>query len=176
MGAAPINLTVRLKAGEKQQYVFPTAWVRYKGKSVLVNIYTGGKRLITPDEMNSAEALMEYQFINAISKITKEAKPFVGYSIGNGQPVGPEVSDLIEGVIKPSYDLFTINLNTQPSVPDTFKVLFVVKPTITFTEEEKFKLDQYVMRGGKIIWVIDNLAAEMDSLQQNAQTIAYERN
>ena len=176
MGSVPINLTVQLKAGEKQQYVFPVAWVRYKNRSTLVNIYTGGKRLITPEEMNSAEALMEYQFINAISKITKESAPFVGYTIGNGQPAGPEVNDLIEGVIRPNYNLFTLNLATQPEIPDTFKVILVVKPILTFTEEERFKLDQYVMRGGKILWVIDNLAAEMDSLKQNANTIAYERN
>lgn len=176
MGAAPINLTVQLKAGEKQQYVFPTAWIRYKNRSALVNIYTGGKRLITPEEMNSAEALMEYQFINAINKITKDSAPFIGYTVGNGQPVGAEVNDLIEGVIRPNYNLFTLNLSTQPSIPDTFKVLLVVKPTQTFADDEKFKLDQYVMRGGKILWVIDNLAAEMDSLQLNANTIAYERN
>lgn len=176
MGAIPINLKVQVKAGEKQQYVFPTAWVRYKGKSALVNIYTGGKRLITPDEMNSAEALMEYQFINAINKMTKESETLVGYAIGNGQPTGPEVSDLIEGVIRPNYIPARINLITEPSIPDTFKVLLVVKPSISFSEEEKFKLDQYVMNGGKILWVIDNLHAEMDSLQQNSQTIAYERN
>ena len=176
MGATPINLTVRVKAGEKQQYVFPTAWIRYKGKSELVNIYTGGKRLITPDEMNSAEALMEYQFINAINKITAGSKTFVGYTVGNGQPTGPEVSDLIEGVLRPNYNLFTLNLTTQPSIPDTFKVLLVVKPSVTFTEEERFKLDQYIMHGGKVLWVIDNLNAEMDSLQLNSQTIAYERN
>ena len=126
--------------------------------------------------MNSAEALMEYQFINAISKVTKESAPFVGYTIGNGQPAGPEVNDLIEGVIRPNYNLFTLNLATQPEIPDTFKVILVVKPILTFTEEERFKLDQYVMRDGKILWVIDNLAAEMDSLKQNANTIAYERN
>lgn len=176
MGAVPINLKVQLKAGEQQQFVFPVAWVKYKGKVILVDIYTGGKRLITPDEMNSAEALMEYQFVNAINKITQESKTFVGYTIGNGQPAGPEVSDLIEGVLRPNYNLFTLNLSAQPSVPDTFKVLMVVKPTLTFTEDERFKLDQYVMRGGKILWVLDNLAAEMDSLQMNAQTIAYERN
>jgi gliding-associated putative ABC transporter substrate-binding component GldG len=176
MGAAPINLKVQLKAGEQQQYVFPVAWVRYKDRSALVNIYTGGKRLITPEEMNSAEALMEYQFMNAINKITKDSKAFVGYTVGNGQPTGPEVSDLIEGVLRPDYNVFTLNLSAQPVIPDTFKVLLVVKPTLTFTEDERFKLDQYVMRGGKILWVIDNLAAEMDSLQQNAQTIAYERN
>ncbi len=176
MGATPINLKIQLKAGEQQQYVFPVAWVKYKDRNALVNIYTGGKRLITPEEMNSAEALMEYQFINALNKITKDSKIFVGYTVGNGQPEGPEVSDLIEGVLRPNYTVFTLNLSKQPEIPDTFKVLLVVKPTLTFSEEERFKLDQYVMRGGKILWVIDNLAAEMDSLQQNAQTIAYERN
>jgi len=176
MGAAPINLTVQLKAGEQQQFVFPVAWIRYKDRSTLVNLYTGGKRVITPEELNSAEALMEYQFINAINKITEETKAFVGYAVGNGEPAGPEVQDLIEGTLRPNYQLFTLNLPSQPSIPDTFKVLMIVKPTITFTEDEKFKLDQYVMRGGKIIWMIDDLAAEMDSLKLNARTVAFERN
>ena len=119
---------------------------------------------------------MEYQFINAINKIAQETKTFVGYAVGNGEPAGPEVQDLIEGTLRPNYQLFTLNLPTQPSIPDTFKVLMIVKPTITFTEDEKFKLDQYVMRGGKIIWMIDDLAAEMDSLKLNARTVAFERN
>lgn len=176
MGAAPINLKVQVKAGEQQQYVFPVAWIRYKDRSALVSIYTGGKRVITPEELNSAEALMEYQFVNSINKITQETKAFVGYAIGNGEPVGAEVQDLIEGTLRPNYQLFTLNLPTQPSIPDTFKVLMIVKPTTTFTEDEKFKLDQFVMRGGKIIWMIDDLAAEMDSLKLNARTVAFERN
>lgn len=175
MGAAPINLKVQVKAGEQQQYIFPVAWIRYKDRSTLVNIYTGGKRLITPEELNSAEALMEYQFVNAINKISQDTKPFVGYAVGNGEPAGPEVQDLIEGVLRPNYNLFTLNLSTQPAIPDTFNVLMIVKPTLTFTEEEKFKLDQYVMRGGKLIWMVDDLAAEMDSLKLNARTVAYER-
>ena len=176
MGAAPINLKVQLKAGEQQQYVFPVAWISYKEKSTLVNLYTGGKRVITPEELNSAEALMEYQFVNAINKLTAETKAFVGYAVGNGEPVGPEVQDLIEGTLRTNYQLFTLNLPAQPSIPDTFKVLMIVKPTMTFSEDEKFKLDQYVMRGGKIIWMIDDLAAEMDSLKLNARTVAFERN
>lgn len=176
MGAAPINLKVQLKAGEQQQYVFPVAWVRYKGRSMLVNLYTGGKRLITPEELNSAEALMEYQFVNAINKITQENPTLIGYAVGNGEPNGAEVQDLIEGTLRPNYGLFTLNLATQPSIPDTFEVLLVVKPTMTFNEDERFKLDQYVMRGGKIFWLIDNLAAEMDSLKLNTRTVAFERN
>lgn len=175
MGASPINLTVQLKAGEQQQYVFPVAWIHYKDRSILVDLYTGGKRIITPDELNSAEALMEYQFINAINKISQETVPFVGYAVGNGEPVGPEVQDLIEGVLRPNYNLFSLNIATQPSIPDTFQVLLIVKPKEKFSEEERFKLDQYIMRGGKIIWMIDDLAAELDSLKLNARTIAYER-
>jgi gliding-associated putative ABC transporter substrate-binding component GldG len=191
MGAAPINLTVQLKAGEQQQYVFPVAWIRYKDRSALVNLYTGGKRVITPEELNSAEALMEYQFINALSKITRQIKPIVGYSVGNGEPTGPEVLSLQhtidpESIPPPfdqyfpaensSYQLQLFNVQSQPSIPDTFKVLMVVKPKLNFTEDEKFKLDQYVMRGGKILWLIDNLEAEMDSLKLNARTVAFERN
>ena len=176
MGAAPINLKVQLKAGEQQQYVFPVAWVRYKDRSVLVNIYTGGQRLITPEELNSAEALMEYQFVNAIKKITQKNPTLIGYAVGNGEPNGAEVQDLIEGTLRPNYGLFTLNLATQAIIPDTFKVLMVVKPTMTFSEDERFKLDQYVMRGGKIFWLIDNLAAEMDSLKLNTRTVAFERN
>ena len=176
MGAAPINLKVQLKAGEQQQYVFPVAWVRYKDKSMLVNLYTGGKRLITPEELNSAEALMEYQFINAMNRITQKNPTLIGYAVGNGEPNGAEVQDLIEGTLRPNYSLFTLNLATQTFIPDTFKVLLVVKPTMTFSENERFKLDQYVMRGGKVFWLIDNLAAEMDSLKLNARTVAFERN
>lgn len=191
MGAAPINLTVQVKAGQQQQYVFPYAWIRHKDKSSLVNLYAGGKRLITPEELNAAEALMEYQFLNAISKVSRDIKPLIGYPIGNGQPTGPEVLSLQNAIDpeslpanlqrffapeKSSYMLSLINLQTQPSIPDTFKALIIVKPTITFTEDEKFKLDQYIMRGGKVFWLIDNLASEMDSLQLNARTIAFERN
>ena len=176
MGAAPINLKVQLKAGEQQQYVFPVAWIRYKDRSTMVNLYTGGKRVITPEELNSAEALMEYQFVNAINKITQENPAMVGYALGNGEPVAAEVQDLIEGVLRPNYDLRTLNLAMQPIIPDTFKVLMIVKPITIFTEDEKFKLDQYVMHGGKIIWMIDDLAAEMDSLKLNARTVAFERN
>lgn len=176
MGAVPINLKVQVKAGEQQQFVFPVAWVHYQDRSTLVNLYTGGKRIITPEEMNSAEALMEYQFIHAIEKLKREFKPLIGYVVGNGEPTGPEVQDLIEEVLRPNYTLFSFHLPSHPFIPDTFKVLLIVKPTQPFSEEEKLKLDQYVMRGGKILWAIDNLEAEMDSLQLNTQTIAYERN
>ena len=78
--------------------------------------------------------------------------------------------------MKKNYSLFTLNIATEPVIPDTFRLLMVVKPTIPFTDAEKLKIDQYVMRGGKVIWFIDRLQAEMDSLQIKNQVIAYDRN
>jgi gliding-associated putative ABC transporter substrate-binding component GldG len=52
----------------------------------------------------------------------------------------------------------------------------IVKPTATFTQEEKLKIDQFVMRGGKLLMFIDKLNAEMDSLQIKNEVIAYDRN
>lgn len=176
LGAQPINLKVQLKSGEQSQYVFPSALIHYNNKLSAVNIYPGTKMLITASELNTAEALMEYNFANAIQNITEDHKPLVGYTISNGEPVGANVYDLIENVLKKDYSLFTFNINAEPVIPDTFKLLVIVKPSIPFSESEKVKLDQYVMRGGKILWCIDRLQAEMDSLRDLNRVVAYDRN
>lgn len=176
LGIIPINLKVQLKAGEQSQYVYPAALVHYEDKILPVNLYPGTKTIITPPELNSAEAQLEYKFADAINRIRQNTKPLVAYSNGNGEPAGATVYDLIENVLRKNYGLFTINMATEPVIPDTFKLLMIVKPSISFSEEEKLKIDQYVMRGGKVLWFIDRLNAEMDSLQMKNQVIAYDRN
>ena len=176
LGIVPINLKVQLKAGEQSQYVYPAALVQYKNKILPVNLYSGTQTVITPPELNSSEALLEYKFADAIYKLTENRKPMVAYSVGNGEPTGDNVVDLVENVLRKNYSLFTLNIAKEPVIPDTFKLLMIVKPTAPFTEDEKFKIDQYIMRGGKVIWFIDRLEAEMDSLQIKNQVIAYDRN
>ncbi|MEO8763293.1 MAG: gliding motility-associated ABC transporter substrate-binding protein GldG [Ginsengibacter sp.] len=176
LGIVPINLKVQLKAGEQSQYIYPAALVHYKEKMLPVNLYSGTKTVITPPELNSAEALLEYKFADAISKVTGDSKPLVAYAVGNGQPAGINTYDLVENVLNKNYKLFMLNLLTEPIIPDTFRLLMIVKPAMPFTEAEKLKIDQYIMRGGKVIWFIDRLEAEMDSLQIKNQVIAYDRN
>jgi len=167
---------VQLKTGEQTQFIFPAALVHYKEKVVPVSLYPGTKMLITPQELNSAEALLEYKFANAIEQLTQNNRPMIGYSSGNGEPKGENTYDLVENVLRKSYNLFTVDISKEPIIPDTFKLLMIVKPTIAFTEDEKIKIDQYVMHGGKVIWFLDRLNAEMDSLQLKNQVIAYDRN
>jgi ABC-2 type transport system permease protein len=176
LGIIPINLKIQLKAGEQSQYIYPAAIVTYKNKMQAVNLYSGTKTVITPPELNSAEALLEFKFANAIHKIIENHKPMVAYATGNGEPTGANTYDLVENVLRKNYSLFTMDLDREPLIPDTFKLLIIVKPTKGFTDVEKLKIDQYVMHGGKLLCFIDRLEAETDSLQIKNQVVAYDRN
>lgn len=176
MGIVPINLKVQLKEGEQSQYIYPAALINYQNKLQPVNLYAGSNTFITPPELNSAEALLEYHFANGIEKLIRVHKPMIAYAVGNGEPTGPNTYDLVENVLKKNYQLFTFDLSQEPVIPDTFKLLLIVKPTLTFSDAEKLKIDQYVMRGGKLLCFIDRLNAEVDSLQMKNEVIAYDRN
>ncbi len=177
MGLYPINLTSQVKEGQQQQLVYPVALVHYKDQLMPVEIYKGKTPLINFQELNSSEAMLEYNMANVISKITQKEKPTVGYATGNGEPIVRDFRtyDLMENVLRPDYNVFMFNLNTQPIIPAEFKTLIILKPEQPFTDEEKLKLDQYVMNGGKILMFIDRLNAEMDSLQIKNEVIAYDR-
>jgi ABC-2 type transport system permease protein len=175
LGLVPINLKVQLKAGEQSQYIYPAAIVYYKNKMQAVNLYSG-PQAISQKELNGAEALLEFKFADAINKIAENKKPMIAYATGNGEPVGPETYDLVENVLTTNYTVFTMDLTKEPVIPDTFKLMMIVKPTLGFTDAEKLKIDQYVMHGGKILCFIDRLEAEMDSLQIKNQVVAYDRN
>jgi ABC-2 type transport system permease protein len=175
MGAVPINLTVRKEAGQSSNIIFPAAVINYKGKQSLVNLYPGASGNISQEETNSAEALMEYQFVKALDKLTKEKKLGVAYAVGNGQPIDGRAFDLVD-ILKQDYQFGMLNLKAQPRVPEDVDVLLIVKPVEQFTEEEKLKIDQFVMGGGKLLCFIDNLIAEQDSLAYKPETIAFDRN
>jgi len=174
LGVSPINLTVQLQEGQQQNYIFPVATMHYKGKQQLINLYAGSNRLISQNEINEADALLEYQFLNAIQKISTTEKQNIAYATGNGEPENEKTYDL-QTLLKDEYNLFQFNISTQPIIPSEIKALLVVKPTIPFTDAQLLKLDQFVMRGGKLICFIDNLIAEQDSLSKR-QTIAFARN
>ena len=182
LGLYPINLKSQLKAGEQQQLLYPIALVHYKGRTLPLRVYNGSP-LISHKEINSAEALLEFGFADAIHKISQHEKPMIAYAIGNGEPTlysdietfsNPHTYDLTYS-LRRDYRVFNFNLKTQPLIPDTFKLLMIVKPTMAFGAEEKLKIDQFVMRGGKLVMFIDRLNAEMDSLQIKNEVIAYDR-
>ena len=176
-GLSPINLTSQLKEGQQQQNVYPFALVHYGDKTIPVELYKGKTPLMSYSDINSAEALLEYRLADAVAKISEKEKPVIGYATGNGEPdIGRfNTYDLVEKVLKPDYRLFTFNLSAPKFLPAEIKALIIVKPTMGFTDEEKLKLDQYVLNGGRLLVFADRLNAEMDSLQIKNEVTAFDR-
>ncbi|HLX93806.1 MAG TPA: gliding motility-associated ABC transporter substrate-binding protein GldG [Puia sp.] len=176
MGIQAENVVAQSKKGEEQseRFVLPGAMVRYKDRLFPVDLLKGVNNADENSLYNNAEALLEYKFANAIDKITEKSEPAVAYVMGNGEPLDFSVYNLVEGLHK-NYRLAFLRLDSVPTIPAELSAIIIVKPTQKFTDGEKLKLDQYAMHGGNIIYMIDDLHAEMDSLRLDKETMAYDR-
>ena len=178
LGLRPTNIKAQTKEGEGQEerLVFPGAVISYKGRTTAIDLLQGVSSEGGLESLNKAEALLEYKFANAIRQLRQDTVPMIGYLVGNGEPVSYQVYDLIENVLKKNYAFRILPIDSVAIIPPVFKAMVITKPVVTFSEDQKFKLDQYVMHGGRIIWMIDNLYAEMDSLQRTQnEFIAFDR-
>lgn len=186
LGVLPYTLQVQQKENaSSQRLIFPAALVR-KGSRIRAVDLLSGKTEYSRDPLSgrlqldearsigNAEALLEFKFADAIEKIGRAQKPLIGYLVGNGQPVGPETYDLVQA-LDADYELSIIDPNKFPGLPADFDAILVVKPTQPFNDSAKMKIDQYIMQGGKVLWFLDMLYAEKDSLAFTAQTLAFDR-
>ncbi|HYV54042.1 MAG TPA: Gldg family protein, partial [Chitinophagaceae bacterium] len=180
-GLRPYTIQAPSKVGDEinVKQVLPGAVIHYKDTAIGVNLFQGIKNYGTEQEQlaalyNDVEATLEYKFASAIQKITSTSKPLIGYTLGNGEIWGPTVDDAVRTLIH-DYRFDTVNLKRIPYIPSAFNALVILKPTETFSDEDKLKIDQYVMRGGKIFWMIDNMYAEFDSLYKSHGFIAFDR-
>jgi ABC-type uncharacterized transport system involved in gliding motility auxiliary subunit len=94
--------------------------------------------------------------------------------LGNGESWGYNVNDAVRTLIH-DYRFDTVNVRALPYIPSAFDAIVILKPTQPFSDADKLKIDQYVMRGGKLFWMIDNMFAEFDSLAKSGGFIAFDR-
>ncbi|WP_447640192.1 MULTISPECIES: gliding motility-associated ABC transporter substrate-binding protein GldG [Chitinophagaceae] len=174
---------------QSQQIILPSALVSIPSKRPIAVDLRSSRTIFknfnvindnpAPDKeatLNAAEALLEYKFSNAINKLTRKNIPTVAYLVGNGEPIDLTVNDLGES-LRNDYKLGVFDLKSAYPNPASINTLLIVKPTKTFSDTDKLKLDQYVMHGGKIIWFVDKLYAELDSLMNSKKDfVAYDRN
>jgi ABC-2 type transport system permease protein len=159
-----------------EQLIFPSALVKYKDKLLAVDLMSGKSGFDEETTLNYSEALLEFKFDDAINKLTKKEFPVVAYAVGNGEPFNPTINDLVQNM-RNNYRFAAIDLNKGILNADTIKTLLIVKPSKTFTEQEKIKIDQYIMQGGKVVWFIDKLYAEFDSLlRAKSDFVAFDKN
>ena len=171
-----------------EQLIVPGALVEVDGMKPFAIDLRSGKKFFKPYNVvkdiptedieasaNAAEALLEYKFIQAIYLLNRTNIPQISYLVGNGEPIDLTVNDMGTSV-QNQYRLSVFDLKTGYPDASKIKTLVIVKPTKPFTEMDKLKLDQFVMSGGNIIWAIDKLYAEYDSLQKSdGSYVAYDR-
>lgn len=167
LGVNATNAKARTKEGEEQQLVYPGAIVQYKDRVIGIDFLQGQNMQGGLQSLHKAETLLEYKLASSIHQIIRDTVPLIGYLAGNGEPLDNRVYDLIERTLRPNYAFRILPIDDVPVIPAQFNALLIVKPQEGFTDDQKLKLDQYVMHGGKIIWTIDNLYASLDSLQRS---------
>ncbi len=178
LGIKPFNNQVTAKQGEEttERLIFPAAMVKYQDKQLPLDLMSGKSGMDEESTLNYSEALLEFKFADAIDKLSKKEVPIVAYAAGNGEPLNPTVRDLFD-VMRDNYRFGVIDLETGSLNADTIKTLLIVKPGKPFSELQKLKIDQYVMQGGNVIWFIDKLYAEMDSLlRKQTDFVAFDKN
>lgn len=170
MGIHPTNVRAQQREGEQTEetLVFPGAILKGENGQVGIDFLEGQSNLNGLASLNNAEALMEYKLAKAVLSLTREKIPVIGYLTGNGEPLDLRVYDLIEKVVRKDYGFSIVPIDSVKTIPAYFDALMIVQPMTAFTNLQKIKIDQYVMNGGKLIWAMDNLFANMDSLQRSS--------
>ncbi len=180
MGIQPMTQIAQSRKGEEQsqRIVIPAAIVKYKDRELSVDLLKGVQRSREGQSAEqlyvNAENLLEYKFASAIDKLITDTLPAIGYLIGNGEPLDFHEYSLIQ-YLRENFRFGIIKLDSVPFISSGINALIMVKPILKFTDDEKRKLDQYVMHGGSLICMIDNLNAEMDSLHTTRETVAFDR-
>ncbi|MBK8600522.1 MAG: gliding motility-associated ABC transporter substrate-binding protein GldG [Flavobacterium sp.] len=179
-GLTPVNVTVEDKGKQTQEVVFPWAIATYNGRSTKVPLLKNIMGASTAEKVVSSVQHLEYAFANAFNTIAKAKEKKVAVIKGNGELHDLQMADFIKQV-RENYFIGTFTLDSVAKKPNEslaylkkYDLAIIAKPTEKFSDEEKLVLDQFVMNGGKTLWLIDQVNIEMDSLYNDAgATLAY---
>lgn len=174
-GIYAVNLQVKSDEGQSEQQIIPYALVQYKGREQAVLLLESHAGMDPKEELNYSESLLEFKFANAIHNLSLPDKPRVAYVVGNGETLSMNSFDLLR-TLPQYYHLDTISLGDIRYIPGSYNAVIINKPTTPFADIDKFKIDQYIMNGGHVLWAIDGVNATLDSLVHSEQFIATDQN
>jgi len=176
IGIKPVAVNVKNDAGLTQKIIFPMALVEIDGKPMAVNLLqrTGGPATDYETNITSSIQNLEYSFSSAIRRLQKGYNPKIGFTEGHGESSNPQFYDAIYNTLSQNFYAGWVDLKIiKKQGLDDLDVLFIAKPQTALTELEKYKINYFVMKGGKLVWSIDQVSASLDSLQKRPQIMAY---
>ncbi|MES3018237.1 MAG: gliding motility-associated ABC transporter substrate-binding protein GldG [Bacteroidota bacterium] len=172
-GIEPTSLNVTTESGNSQKIIFPAALVAYKGVQIPVKLLQTQSGVDPQEVLNNSIQNLEYAFASTIKKAASGGRQRIGFTEGHGELNDLQLSDAMNSLADWSevgrVDLATIGFEGL----DKLKMLVIAKPEKEFTEAEKYKIDYFVMKGGRVLWSIDQVSAELDSLRGAGEQLAF---
>ena len=166
LGVVGRSLTYFEGKEKVQKLVFPYALVQYGDREVIVNLLETASGPEDEESMlNKSVSLLEYKLANAIQKITARNQGNIVFTSGQGE-LEPKYRTSLKNELSRFYNIGDLPLDSITSIGQEADLVIVARPTKEFSLKNQFKLDQYVMNGGKIIWLIDKMDAHLDSIQK----------
>ncbi|MFT5306765.1 MAG: ABC-2 type transport system permease protein, partial [Chitinophagales bacterium] len=150
-GLDPISLTVVEGGEQTQRVMFPGAIISYKGRMISTNLLENKVAYDQYQILNNSMVLVEYKLANAIQKLQQTHPPVIAFSNGHGEVSQDQLGEVINDLQTEQFAVSTIDVGVGYAIDELVDVLVFAKPTKPFSEKEKFKIDQYLMRGGKVI-------------------------
>lgn len=188
-GLNPTELSIPTKDGAQQIVIWPCALVSYQNKELPLDLLETQFGKSSETTLNNSAQNLEYKFISAIKDLSQHQKPSIAFIEGHGELTENEVYDITNTLSK-KYSVKRVAINEQITslnrrsetsdssilINSNYDAIVIAKPTKPFSEKDKFIIDQYVMRGGKVLWLVDPVFASMDSLQSSESTMGNSLN
>ena len=172
-GINPTNLKVKDNEAYSEQIIFPAASVFYKGRETTIQLLENKLGQSPQEALNGSIALMEYKFAQAINVLQTTYKPKVALLQGHNE-IKPNDMQWMLNIMSSYYTVEQFDINKHLYIPETFKCLIIAKPRLKFDEPDKYKIDQFIMNGGSVLWLLDPMIAEMDSLRNRDAFMSVE--
>jgi ABC-2 type transport system permease protein len=180
-GMIPSQLTVKENGKLSNSIIFPWAEITYKNKTTIVSLLSNDMVKTQEDQLETAVENLEFSFISAILKLQEQKQKKVAILSGNGELQDIQLYSFLSEITK-KYRLAKFTLDSVERYPtksvkdlQKFDLAIISKPTKQFSEKEKLVIDQYVMNGGKTLWMLENVQADTDSLYNGGKMLAYPR-
>jgi ABC-2 type transport system permease protein len=185
-GLSYTAVQIREKDGVSEKIIFPSALVTYRGKTLPLQLLKSQERLPDAQMVNNSINNLEYEMMNIFYQLRAVEQPKVAILQGHGELDELETGDLAKALgefYKVEYLQIDSQVNALSKIigegsyrENLYDALIVAKPTKPFNEKDKYIIDQYIMRGGKVLWLIDAMLADMDSLKGRDMTMGISMN
>ena len=181
--------TVQTNTGMQQIMIWPGILMSYRENELPIDLISGQSGQNQETVLNNSAQDLEYKLISAIKEITTSKKQSIAFIDGHGELEDIQVYDIANTLSK-KYNIKRATLNEQLNslmardfdkdssivIKPAYDGIIIAKPTLPFSEKEKFILDQYIMYGGKVMWLLDPVSADMDSLKSSESTMGLTLN